>query len=303
MPFFIAISTFVAVTLMVYGLFHRTVSNGAMDMRLGGLRYARPTRDALPDPDAAFSQRVLKPILLGLARRANGVLPSNMSERLEKSMVQAGLKMKPGQFLLICGITTGIVPILATLYMASSGASFKMVAGTFAVATVFGIYGPRIILLGRVKRRQKEIWRSLPDAFDLITASVEAGLGIDAAFNRVIEKVKGPFCEELTRTMREIQMGRSRREAFIDMTERTGVEELRQLINAVVQAESMGISIGGVIRVQTGVIRTKRRQKAEEQAFKAPIKMVFPLVFFIFPAIMIIIGGPAVLQFMNKGGV
>jgi tight adherence protein C len=86
------------------------------------------------------------------------------------------------------------------------------------------------------------------------------------------------------------------------MTERTGVDELRQLINAVVQAESMGISIGGVIRVQTGVIRTKRRQKAEEQAFKAPIKMVFPLVFFIFPAIMIIIGGPAVLQFMNSDG-
>jgi tight adherence protein C len=166
----------------------------------------------------------------------------------------------------------------------------------FAAATGFGIYGPRIILLGRVKRRQKEIWRSLPDAFDLITASVEAGLGIDAAFTRVIEKVHGPFAEELTRTMREIQMGRSRREAFLDMSDRTGVDELRQLINAIVQAEAMGISVGGVIRVQTGVIRTKRRQKAEEQAFKAPIKMVFPLVFFIFPAIMIVIGGPAVIQ-------
>lgn len=300
MPFLIAISTFFTVTLVVYGLLHRTTGNGAMDMRLGGLRYSRPSKEALPDPDAAFSERVLRPLLRGMSRRANGVLPSNMSERLEKAMVQAGMKMKPGQFLLICAFTAGLLPTLATLYTASQGASFQMTAGTFGVATVLGLLGPRIILLGRIKRRQKEIWRSLPDAFDLITASVEAGLGIDAALTRVIEKVKGPFAEELTRTMREVQMGRARRDAFIDMTERTGVDELRQLINAVVQAEAMGISIGGVIRVQTGVIRTKRRQKAEEQAFKAPIKMVFPLVFFIFPAILIVIGGPAVLQFMTK---
>ena len=162
-----------------------------------------------------------------------------------------------------------------------------------------GVYGPRLWLLGRIKRRQKEIWRALPDAFDLITASVEAGLGIDAAFNRVIEKVHGPFALELTRTMREITMGRARRDAFIDMAQRTGVEELRALVNSIVQAESMGISIGSVIRVQTGVIRTKRKQRAEEQAFKAPIKMVFPLVFFIFPAIMVVIGGPAVIQAMR----
>lgn len=300
MPYIVALSTFITVTLMVYGLLHRTAGGGTMDMRLGGLRYSRPSKDALPDPDAAFSQRVLRPIVQGLTRRAAGVLPSTMSERLEKTMIQAGMKMKPGQFLLLCGFTAGVFPTLATIYMASAHQPFKMLLGTFGVATALGIYAPRIMLLGRVKRRKKEIWRSLPDAFDLITASVEAGLGIDAAFTRVIEKVHGPFAEELTRTMREIQMGRSRRDAFLDMADRTGVDELRQLINAVVQAEAMGISIGGVIRVQTGVIRTKRRQKAEEQAFKAPIKMVFPLVFFIFPAIMIVIGGPAVIQMKNN---
>lgn len=296
MEFLVAFSTFVTVTLLVYGLFHRTTGNGAMDVRLGGLRYERPNKEALPDPDAAFSQRVLRPLIAGMARRANSILPSTMEERLEKGLTQAGMKVKPGQFLIGVAIAAGVLPTVATLYVATSGAGIKMVLGTFAVMTAFGIYAPRIIVLGRIKRRQKAIWRSLPDAFDLITASVEAGLGIDAAFTRVIEKVHGPFAEELTRTMREIQMGRSRREAFLDMTERTGVDELRQLINAVVQAEAMGISIGGVIRVQTGVIRTKRRQKAEEQAFKAPIKMVFPLVFFIFPAILIVIGGPAVLQ-------
>ena len=296
----IALSTFVTVTLIIYGLLHRGVSDGGMESRLGGLRYARQGKEPLADPNAAFTERVLRPLVQGLSRRANAILPSNMSERLEATIVQAGMKLKPGQFLLICGITAGIFPILAALYMASTGASFRIVAIVFAGLTGLGLYGPRVILLGRVKRRQKEIWRSLPDAFDLITASVEAGLGIDAAFTRVIEKVRGPFAEELTRTMAEIQMGRSRRDAFIDMTERTGVEDLRSLINAVVQAEAMGISIGGVIRIQTGVIRTKRRQKAEEQAFKAPIKMVFPLVFFIFPAIMVVIGGPAIIQIKSN---
>lgn len=296
MEFLVAFSTFVTVTLMAYGLLHKTAGNGAMDVRLGGLRYTRPNREALPDPDAAFTQRVLRPLIQGVSRRANSILPSTLEDRLEKGLTQAGMKIKPGQFLVIVGIAAGVLPTLATLYVAAMGGDIKMILGAFGVMTAFGIYGPRVILLGRIKRRQKAIWRSLPDAFDLITASVEAGLGIDAAFTRVIEKVTGPFAEELTRTMREIQMGRARRDAFLDMADRTGVDELRQLINAVIQAEAMGISIGGVIRVQTGVIRTKRRQKAEEQAFKAPIKMVFPLVFFIFPAIMIVIGGPAVIQ-------
>ncbi len=300
MPILIALGTFITVTLVVYGLFHRAPGNEVMEGRLGGLRYTRPNKEALPDPEAAFTTRVIQPILRNLSRRANRVLPSTMSERLEGAIVQAGLKMKPGQFILIVGVAAGALPTLFTLFMASSGSSPKMLLLTFGGTTALGIYGPRIWLLGKIKRRQKEIWRALPDAFDLITASVEAGLGIDAAFTKVIEKVKGPFAEELTRTMREIQMGRSRRDAFVDMAERTGVEELRSLVNSIVQAESMGISIGGVIRVQTGVIRTKRRQRAEEQAFKAPVKMVFPLVFFIFPAIMCVIGGPAVIQLKNN---
>ncbi|MEO6044889.1 MAG: type II secretion system F family protein [Tepidiformaceae bacterium] len=295
MELLIAFSTFVTVTLVVFGLMHQP-ARGAMDARLGGLRYTRPEREAIPDPEAAFVARVVAPMVRAMVRRVTNMLPSSMSDRLEGSIAQAGMKFKPGQFIVVVAIIAGVLPIAATLYMASSGTSGIKLVVVFAVMTVLSVYGPRMWLMGRVKRRRKEIWRALPDAFDLITASVEAGLGIDAAFNRVIEKVHGPFAEELTRTMREITMGRSRRDAFLDMTDRTGVEELRSLVNAIIQAESMGISIGGVIRVQTGVIRVKRRQRAEEQAFKAPIKMVFPLVFFIFPSIMLVIGGPAVIQ-------
>jgi len=299
MELLIAFSTFVTVTLVVFGFLHQP-AGGAMDARLGGLRYTRPAREALPDPDAAFVARVVQPIARSVARRVTNMLPSTMSDRLEGAIAQAGMKFKPGQFILVVGIVAGVLPLAATLYMAAAGTTGVKLLITFAMTTVLCIYGPRIWLMGRVKRRQKEIWRALPDAFDLITASVEAGLGIDAAFNRVIEKVHGPFAEELTRTMREITMGRSRREAFLDMTERTGVPELRSLVNSIVQAESMGISIGGVIRVQTEVIRVKRKQKAEEQAFKAPIKMVFPLVFFIFPSIMMVIGGPAIISMKHS---
>ena len=295
MELLIAFSTFVTVTLVVFGFLHQP-ARGAMDARLGGLRYTRPAREALPDADAAFVARVVQPMVRSVARRVTNMLPSSMSDRLEGAIAQAGMKFKPGQFILVVGIIAGVLPLAATLYMASTGTTGVRLLIVFAVVTGMSIYGPRMWLMGRVKRRRKEIWRALPDAFDLITASVEAGLGIDAAFNRVIEKVHGPFAEELTRTMREITMGRSRRDAFLDMTERTGVEELRSLVNSIIQAESMGISIGGVIRVQTGVIRVKRKQRAEEQAFKAPIKMVFPLVFFIFPSIMMVIGGPAVIQ-------
>ena len=296
MELLIAFGTFVTVMLIVYGLAYRSAPDSPMDTRLGGLRYTRANREAPPDPEAAFTTRVLRPIIRRINSQANGILPSSMSDKLELSITQAGMKIKPGQFIVGVAITAGLLPLLVAAMLTAQGKSPQMVLISYGVLVGFGLYAPRVWLGGRIKRRQKAIWRSLPDAFDLITASVEAGLGIDAAFTRVIDKVTGPFADELTRTMREITMGRARRDAFVDMADRTGVDELRSLVNAIVQAESMGISIGSVIRVQTGVIRTKRRQKAEEQAFKAPIKMVFPLVLFIFPCIMVIIGGPAILQ-------
>jgi tight adherence protein C len=301
MAIIIAMGTFFTVFLTVYGLALRSETAEPMDARLGGLRYSRPKREAVPEQDPAFKARVLAPLLQSMSARVQSILPSSITDRLQMALVQAGLKIRAGQFIVIVGILAGAVPLLMASYMLLVGSPTKTVVMMYLTFLALGAVGPRFWLLGRIKKRQKEIWKSLPDAFDLITASVEAGLGIDAAFTRVIEKVKGPFAVELARTMREITVGRSRRDAFLDMTDRTGVEELRSLVNSIIQAEAMGISIGTVIRVQTGVIRMKRRQKAEQQAFKAPIKMVFPLVFFIFPAIMVVIGGPAAIQIMNSG--
>ena len=299
MEFLIALGTFLTIFLVVYGAGYKSANGDPMDARLGGLRYTRSNREPLPDTEGGFVTRIARPMAKNLARKINGLLPSTMSARLEETITQAGLRIQPGQFILAIGILAGVLPILTVIYMGSMGMSMMMIVVGFFVALGAAVYLPRIWLMGRVKRRRKAIWKALPDAFDLITASVEAGLGIDAAFTRVVEKVKGPFAAELSRSMREITMGRARRDAFQDMAARTGVEELRSLINAIVQAETMGISIGSVIRVQTGVMRVKRKQRAEQQAFKAPVKMVFPLVLCIFPCIMVIIGGPAILQVMD----
>ena len=299
MEFVISFSVMLAVMFLAYGFLYRTAGDDSMEARLGGLQYKRPQREALPDPEAAFTTRVVRPFMAWVTKRANGILPSTQSDKLEASLTRAGVKITVGQFALIYAVVGVGMPMLLLALFLSAGVSGRNLIIMYGAVQGMGLYAPRMWLLGRIKRRQKLIWRSLPDAFDLITASVEAGLGIDAAFNRIVDKVTGPFATELTRTLREIQMGRSRRDALVDLADRTGVEELRSLVNSVIQAESMGISIASVIRVQTGVIRTRRKQRAEEQAFKAPIKMVFPLVFFIFPCIMIVIGGPAIIQMMN----
>jgi tight adherence protein C len=139
------------------------------------------------------------------------------------------------------------------------------------------------------------ITKSLPDALDLITNCDEAGLGLDAALGRVAEKVEGPFAEEMNMTMREVALGKLRRDALKEMAERCQIPDLTTFITAVVQAESMGTSIATVLRVQAEQMRIKRRQRAEQQAQQAPVKMIFPLVLCIFPTLFIVILGPAAI--------
>jgi tight adherence protein C len=160
------------------------------------------------------------------------------------------------------------------------------------VALLFGTLFPFFWLSRRVRGRQKAIWRSLPDAFDLMTTCVEAGLGLDSAFHKVSEKLRGPVAEEFAEMLREVAMGKARRDALRDMGERTGVADLQTFANMIVQAEELGTSLGAALRAQAADMRRHRRQRAEEEARRAPAKMVFPLVFFILPSLFIVILGP-----------
>jgi tight adherence protein C len=225
---------------------------------------------------------------------------------LDTRLVQAGQPVSRTGFLAAMALVECFVFIFAILMVTSAGGTLKgpMLPGFIGLLLVIGAVLPKTWLDNRVRHRQVEVLKSLPDAFDLITTCVEAGLGIEAALAKVSEKVEGPFGDELTIMMRETSMGKLRRDALKEMGERTGVRDLISFINAVIQAESMGTSIATVLRVQAEQMRMKRRQRAEHQAQQAPIKMMFPLILCIFPSLFIVILGPAGItiyeQFINR---
>ena len=247
-----------------------------------------------------FSERLLHPMTAGLAGSLGRALPSSMITRMEERLVLAGEPMTASTFLvvrLVCFVLFAGLPLL----MISAGILklSLMGIGFVGVFTLLGALLPTMWVQSRVSQRQSQIIKSLPDAFDLITTCVEAGLGLDASLARVAEKVEGPFAEELTRALRDIGLGKMRREALRELGVRTGVPDLVSFVNAVIQAEQMGSSVGAVLRVQAEQLRMRRRQRAEEQAYKAPVKMLFPLVLFIFPTLFIVILGPAVITIMK----
>jgi tight adherence protein C len=169
-----------------------------------------------------------------------------------------------------------------------------------AIGGMFGYTIPEFWLGGRVKKRQHLILLQIPDSLDLLTISVRAGLGFDAALAKVVEKLEGPLTDEFRRALAEVRVGKTRREALRDIVPRTEVPPLTNFIGAIIQAEQLGVSISKVLQVQSEQLRIERRQRAEEMAAKAPIKMLFPLVGCIFPSLFIIILGPAIILIMQN---
>jgi len=247
-----------------------------------------------------FSQRMLAPVFRGAARGLGNLLPKSLLAGVERKLVAAGEPMNLNGFLTMVLVSTAAAAGFGLLIMFVMGTAIGLMqVGIFATLALLGFYMPFYIVNSRSRQRQHAIIKSLPDAFDLITTCVEAGLGLDASLSRVAEKVQGPFAQELSRSLREIALGKTRRDALKELGERTQVPDLIQFTNAVIQAEAMGSSIGQVLRVQSDQLRVRRRQRAEEQAYKAPVKMLFPLVICIFPTLFIVILGPAVITIMN----
>ncbi len=169
-----------------------------------------------------------------------------------------------------------------------------------AAGLAVGYIAPEFWLGRRVKARQHAIVLRLPDALDLLTISVRAGLGFDAALAKVVEKMQGPLVDEFRRALAEVRVGKARRDALRDIVPRTEVPALTNFIGAIIQAEQLGVSISKVLQVQSEQLRIERRQRAEEMAAKAPIKMLFPLVGCIFPSLFIVILGPAIILIMKN---
>jgi tight adherence protein C len=166
--------------------------------------------------------------------------------------------------------------------------------------TVLGFFFPQLWLKSKINSRQKEIRKAMPDALDLLTICVEAGLGFDAAMAKVNEKWDNQLSMALGRTIREIQLGKLRREALRDMADRVGIPEMTSFVAAIIQSEQLGVSMARVLRIQSDQMRIKRRQRAEEEARKAPLKMVFPMGLFIFPALIIVLLTPAAFRLRDS---
>ncbi len=254
--------------------------------------------------DQPFYERVVKPVVSNLTRFFGKLTPKQGAEKLRQQLVLAGnpYNMQAAEFtgmrmmasLVLGGVTVGLCLL--------GGSEMKDLLLYSLVMAMLGFLLPVFWLGRRIKQRKKVILKTLPDAIDLMTISVEAGLAFDGAMQRVAEKWDNALSAEFSRAISEMRVGKLKRDALKEMVVRTGVNDLATFVASIIQADQLGVSISKVLRIQSEQMRVRRRQRAEEQAHKAPILMMIPLVFLIFPATYIIILGPAVPKMMSAFG-
>lgn len=254
---------------------------------------------------APFIERTLRPLAARLSGRMSRMASSSFTDRTEKSLALAGNPgdLRTADWLGVKAIAAIIGAILFFfLFFILNVLGFPPLIGLLmtGVGAIFGYTIPEFWLGGRVKKRQKAILLMIPDTLDLLTISVRAGLGFDAALGKVVEKLAGPLSDEFRRALAEVRVGKARRDALRDIVPRTEVAPLTNFIGAIIQAEQLGVSVSKVLQVQSEQLRIERRQRAEEQAAKAPIKMLFPLVGCIFPSLFIVILGPAIILIVQN---
>jgi tight adherence protein C len=252
-----------------------------------------------------FSERVLVPIIRRIGEISARFTPQKAIQDTARKMEMAGnpWPIDAATFLairFILGVVLGGLLLAVVLLSppANPNDAFMYVGG----ATFGGFFLPHLMLTSRITRRQTEIRKAMPDALDLLTICVEAGLGFDAAMSKVSEKWENELSLAFSRVIREIQLGKVRRDALKNMSDRLGIAEMTSFVAAIIQSEQLGVSMAKVLRIQSDQMRVKRRQRAEEEAHKAPIKMIIPMALLIFPTIMIIILTPAALQIMVSLG-
>jgi tight adherence protein C len=252
--------------------------------------------------EAPFGDRVLIPLLAraqGLGRR---LTPADANERVHQKLELAGNPRGWTADRVSAGKVVGFFAalILALLVALAVGMPFLPTLGFVVAASVAGYMAPNFYLYQRAYERAEVMQKALPDAIDLLTISVESGLGFDAAVAQVARNTDGPLSEEFARMLKEMQIGRGRSEALRSMAERTNLPDLRGFVGAMVQADAFGIPVGQVLRVQSSEIRVKRRQWAEEKAQKVPVKILIPLIFCILPCLFIAVLGPAGITIMDN---
>lgn len=289
----------VLLTLLTYNF--STKGRREIEKRVTEVVGQRPVSIREQELKAPLHNRIIKPTLQKISLLLARVLPAEKEAELTLKIKTAGVdsKIAPRELLVIKYFAAAGGCLLLWLLggLASKSMFQALVMGGAGLA--LGWLIPDFYLSKKSTARKQEIEKSLPDALDLLTVSVEAGLGFDGALSKVADKKKGVLSDEFMVALQEIKMGKPRAEALRDMSKRTDVDDLTSFTGSVILADQLGISIGNILRLQSEQIRQKRRQRAEEAAMKTPIKIIIPMVFFIFPAIFVVLLGPAAIQIVE----
>jgi tight adherence protein C len=303
MLYVISGASFFSVFFLIYGVYmalnkDRLAISQRMKEAADSSRRKQVSDDEMSKP---FFERIIKPILELLAASVGKATLAKKKVGLQKKLTMAGnpAGLTPSEFLVIQYVFTLGIPICVLLFALPLNWNLTVIILGMALGACAGFVLPGYYLKTRATQRSEEIQDNLPDVLDLLTVSVEAGLGFDAALVKVVEKIKGVVSQEFGRVLQEIKMGKPRRDALRDLGSRSGTDDMVSFVGSIIQADQLGVSIGNVLRLQSEQMRQKRRQRAEERALKAPVKMLIPLILFIFPTIFIVVLGPAALEIMN----
>lgn len=296
--------TFITAFVLLYLVLHTLVPvSGPVEMRLKALDGIISGRTGMDDELAKpFRQRILAPLSGDIAGILTKLTPKAGRATIEQKLIMAGGfgKLTSDECIILMGFLAVALPVIAGTLSLLAGVAGSKVIGFVLIAFLISQVLPFVLLNHKIAARKLSIQKALPDVLDLLTVSVEAGLAFDGALAKLSEKMEGALVEEFSKVLQEIRMGIARREAISAMGIRCDVPDLSLFTTSLVQADQLGVSIGNVLRVQSASMREKRRQRAEEKAMKAPVKMLLPLVLFIFPALFVVLLGPAIIQMTHS---
>ncbi|MCH8990244.1 MAG: type II secretion system F family protein [Acidobacteria bacterium] len=293
----------VVASTIAIGVLTFYVGNGVLRARRSSSRRlaSLQTRDEVLS--TGISERAIAPVIEGLGKFALRFTPQGWVNKAQKKLVYAGMADRMDGNTWAAFRIMALIGVLVMFFVVQSafGTPIQKLM-LFGVLMGIGFVGPEAILNRRIDERRKEMEKSLPDLIDLLVISVEAGLGFEAAMGRVTQAVPGELSREFTRTLQETRVGVSRHKALRALAERTDVDDLNAFVLALIQADQFGVSIARMLRVQADEMRVRRRQRAQEKAFAAPVKLVFPLVLCIFPSMFVVLLGPAAINIATVFG-
>lgn len=298
------VTFFFTVSLFLYGLYIlRVDKKKKVQVRLSSVFYVDQEKEVVPAEKT--SRYSVKPLFQIIWKHGRKILlkkrTNDKEEKLELKLLQAGnpFGMRTAEYRMLQIALLLVFPFICVGYGLLLGLEIGPIILIVCIGLALASFLPHYYIKQKIKTRNHYALRELPDFLDLLTVSLEAGLGFDSAISKVVAKKEGVLPKEFHRALEEIRLGKTRREALIGVRDRILVEEIRTLISSIVQAEKLGIGMVQVLRVQSNEVREQRKQRAEEEAMKAPIKMLFPLVLFIFPSLFIVLLGPAIIQFIS----